>query len=185
LQSTSESILSRTLNGAVRDTQTVTADGQALRRLTDGVKIRPVKIHADERGSVMEIFDQRWGWHAAPASSFHCCTIRPGFVKGWGLHEEHEDRYFMLQGEMELVLFDPRPSSSTYGEVCKIFMSEYNRCLLNIPTHVWHALHNVGTKDVIIIDMPTAPYDHARPDKYRLPIDTPLIPYSFGSARGW
>ena len=23
------------------------------------------------------------------------------------------------------------------------------------------------------------------PDKYRLPIDTSLIPYSFGTARGW
>ena len=33
--------------------------------------------------------------------------------------------------------------------------------------------------------IPTRPYDHANPDKYRLPIDTPLIPYSFGDAKGW
>ena len=28
--------------------------------------------------------------------SLHCFTIRPGFVKGWGLHEKHEDRYLIL-----------------------------------------------------------------------------------------
>ncbi len=43
----------------------------------------------------------------------------------------------------------------------------------------------VNEKDVVVIDFPTAAYDHADPDKYRLPIDTPLIPYSFAGARGW
>jgi dTDP-4-dehydrorhamnose 3,5-epimerase len=183
--SRANTILAQTLEAAARDSQTVTPEGKPLRRLTEGVTMRPAQLHSDERGSVVEVFDKRWEWHSAPVSSFHICTIRPGFVKGWSLHEGHEDRYFILQGEMELVLYDPRPHASTYGEVCKILMSEYNRCLLNIPTHVWHALHNIGDKDVIIIDMPTVPYNHAAPDKYRLPIDTPLIPYSFGAAKGW
>jgi dTDP-4-dehydrorhamnose 3,5-epimerase len=178
------SVLDWTLAAATRDVQTVTAEGAPLRRLIEGVTIRDAPTHGDERGSLVEIFDQRWGWHPAAIGSLHCFTIRPGYVKGWGLHERHEDRYFILLGEMELVLFDPRPNSSTYGDVCKIAMSEHHRCLVNIPTHVWHAEHNVGTKDVVVIDLPTAPYDHANPDKYRLPIDTPLIPYSFGSARG-
>jgi dTDP-4-dehydrorhamnose 3,5-epimerase len=178
-------ILDQTLAAATRDRPTVTAEGELLRRLTDGVKIRETRTLSDERGSVFEIFDERWGWHPMPIVSLHCFTIRPGFVKGWGLHETHEDRYFILSGEMELVLFDPRSDSSTYGQICKIPMSEHNRCLVNIPTHVWHADHNVGTKDVVVIDMPTSPYNHANPDKCRLPIDTPLIPYSFGEARGW
>jgi dTDP-4-dehydrorhamnose 3,5-epimerase len=28
-------------------------------------------------------------------------------------------------------------------------------------------------------------YDHANPDKYRLPLDTDLIPYKFENSRGW
>jgi dTDP-4-dehydrorhamnose 3,5-epimerase len=63
-------------------------------------------------------------------------------------------------------------------------MSESQRKLVNVPKFVWHAEHNIGTKDVVLIDFPTKPYNHSDPDKYRLPIDTPLIPYSFGSARG-
>jgi dTDP-4-dehydrorhamnose 3,5-epimerase len=112
-------------------------------------------------------------------------TIRPGRVKGWNLHKEHEDRYALLRGELDLVLFDPRPDSPTCGEICKISLSEHHRCLVNVPRDVWHADHNIGAADVIIINFPTGPYDYANPDKYRLPLDTDQIPYSFGSATGW
>lgn len=179
------SLLDRTLASAQRDRQTVTTDGKPVLDLIEGVSFREVATHIDERGSLVEIYDTRWGWHPAPVVFAHCFTIRPGFVKGWGLHETHQDRYFILFGDMELVLFDPRPNSSTYGKINKILMSESKRRLVNIPTHVWHAEHNVGTADVVVIDLPTEPYNHAAPDKYRLPIDTPLIPYSFGNARGW
>ncbi|MEY2485358.1 MAG: hypothetical protein QOH39_1006 [Verrucomicrobiota bacterium] len=179
------SLLDQTLAAAIQDAQTVSPDGKTIDALVEGVSVRDAPTHLDERGSVVEIYDSRWGWHPAPLVSAHCFTIRPGYVKGWGLHKTHQDRYFILQGEMELVLFDPRPDSSTYGQVCKIPMSEMNRRLVNIPTHVWHAELNVGNKDVVVIDLPTEPYNHEKPDKYRLPIDTPLIPYSFGIARGW
>jgi dTDP-4-dehydrorhamnose 3,5-epimerase len=179
------SLLDQTLAAASRDKQTVTPESKTIAPLVEGVRIREVPTHTDERGSVVEIYDLRWKWHQAPLVSAHCFTVRPGFVKGWGLHKTHEDRYFILQGYMDLVLYDPRPESSTCGQVCRIPMSELNRRMVNIPKFVWHAEHNVGSTDVVVIDMPTEPYDHANPDKYRLPIDTPLIPYSFGGARGW
>ncbi len=91
----------------------------------------------------------------------------------------------LVQGEMELVLFDPRPDSPTCGEVQRIVLTEQSRCLVNVPRNVWHADHNIGSKDVVVVNHPTMAYDHANPDKYRLPIDTELIPYSFGDAKGW
>jgi dTDP-4-dehydrorhamnose 3,5-epimerase len=106
-------------------------------------------------------------------------------VKGWNLHRNHEDRYALLHAEMELVLFDPRPDSPTCGQVCRIVLSEHRRSLVNVPRNVWHADHNIGLKDVVVVNFPTIPYDHSNPDKYRLPIDTDLIPYSFHGARGW
>lgn len=184
-RTTPQSILDRTLASAARDKQTVSMDGKLLHETIDGVSIREVPTHTDERGSLVEIYDPRWGWHPAPMVFAHCFTIRPGYVKGWGLHETHEDRYFILFGDMELVLFDPRPNSPTCGKVGKILMSESNRRLVNIPAFVWHAERNIGSKDVVVIDLPTKPYNHADPDKYRLPVDTPLIPYSFGDAKGW
>ena len=39
--------------------------------------------------------------------------------------------------------------------------------------------------ELMVLDMPTRLYDYAAPDKHRLPVDTKLIPYSFGNASGW
>lgn len=176
--------LETTLAGAVRDRQLATKEGTPVGRLTHGVCVREQTTHIDERGSVVEMFDLRWNWHPDPLVFAYSFTIRPGIVKGWNLHKEHEDRYILLQGEMELVLFDPRPDSPTCGEVCRMVLSEYNRRLVNIPKFVWHADHNIGSKDAVVVNFPTVPYDHANPDKYRLPIDTELIPYRFMGMRG-
>lgn len=170
---------------ATADRQTVTSDGKSTQGLIDGVTFHEVITHVDDRGSVVELFDPRWNWHPDPLVFAYSFTIRPGMVKGWGLHKKHEDRYFILQGEMELVLYDVRPSSPTYQQVSRIVLSEHRRRLVNIPAYVWHADHNFGTKDVVVVNFPTMAYDHAKPDKHRLPLDTDLIPYSFGDAKGW
>jgi dTDP-4-dehydrorhamnose 3,5-epimerase len=180
-----ETLLEKTLRAAVKDAQMVTPEGKTVSVPADGVQFRPAPTHADERGFVVEVFDPRWNWHPDPLVFVYAWGLRPGFVKGWNLHKHHEDRYFLLQGEMEIVLYDVRPESPTCGQVSKIVLSEANRGLVNIPQSVWHADHNIGTRDVIVVNCPTQAYDHANPDKYRLPIDTPLIPYSFPGARGW
>ena len=184
-RNTTQSILDVTMAAAVRDRQMAAPDGSRMGRLIDGMRIKPLTTHADARGSITELYDPRWNWHEAPLVFAYTFSIRPGFVKGWNLHREHEDRYTVLQGEMEIVLFDPRPESPTCGDVCRVVMSEHHRSLVNIPRYVWHADHNIGTKDVVAVNFPTSPYEHANPDKYRLPLDTDLIPYSFGDAKGW
>lgn len=177
-------LLDQTLRAAIKDAETVTPEGRRVNAHIEGVSFRELPTHVDERGSVMEMYDPRWNWHGEPLVFAYCFTVRPGIVKGWGLHRLHEDRYCLLQGEMELVLFDVRPESSTCGQVCRIVLSEYNRRIVNIPRFVWHADHNIGARDALVVNFPSQPYDHANPDKYRLPIDTPLIPHKFPGARG-
>jgi len=179
------SLLDLTLAAAKRDVAMVTASGVPKQRLTEGVVFKELPTHSDARGSVVEMFDPRWQWHPDPLAFVYAFTIKPGYAKGWNLHKEHEDRYFILQGEMDLVLFDPRPQSSTYGEVCRIVLSEQNRRIVNVPKYVWHADHNIGTGEVVVVNFPTVAYNHSNPDKWRLPLDTDLIPYSFRGARGW
>ena len=64
-------------------------------------------------------------------------------------------------------------------------LSERDHFIINIPIHVWHATRCLGQDDAILVNLPTRLFDHAYPDKYRLPLDTPLIPYSFGDTPGW
>jgi dTDP-4-dehydrorhamnose 3,5-epimerase len=169
----------------VQDKQTVTPTGESTQQLPVGVTFRDVTTHVDDRGAVCEMFDPRWGWHDDPIVFVYTFSVRPGMIKGWGVHKRHEDRYFILFGELEIVLFDDRPDSPTRGLVSKIRLTEYRRRLMNIPAGVWHADHNIGSKDAVVINFPTIQYDHTSPDKYRLPLDTDQIPYTFDKRRGW
>lgn len=168
-----------------KDRATVDPAGRSLARLPQGVTFRPMTTHTDDRGTVFEMFDPRWNWHPDPLVFVYCFTIRPGVVKGWGVHRKHEDRYCLLHGEMEVVLYDERPDSPTRGLVSKFVLSEVDRKLVNIPAGVWHADHNIGARDAVVVNFPTIQYDHADPDKFRLPLDTDQIPYRFPTHRGW
>ncbi len=178
-------LLEKTLEAAVKDAQTVTESGDAVVTLIEGVTFHNTVIHHDERGTVVELYDQRWNWHPEPIVFTYSFTIEPGVVKGWGLHKLHEDRYFVVEGAMEVVMFDPRPGSSTYGKVCRVVLAADRPRIMNVPCFVWHADHNFTSRPVRCISFPTTPYDHSDPDKYRLPIDTPLIPFRFDRAKGW
>lgn len=173
------------MSTAKQDQQTVSTEGVSLAKLPEGMTFREVPTHVDDRGSVFEMFDARWNWHPEPVVFSYCYTLRPGMIKGWGIHRKHEDRYFLLLGEMEMVLYDEREGVSTSGLVSKIYLSEFQRKIINIPAGVWHAVRNVGQKDVVVVNFPTIPYDHENPDKYRLPLDTDRIPYKFDNPRGW
>jgi dTDP-4-dehydrorhamnose 3,5-epimerase len=167
------------------DRPTVTPDGEPIGDLVHGMTTRDIVTQTDERGTLFELFDPRWGWHPAPLAYAYVATIRPGVIKGWARHRYHEDRYALLFGELELVCFDAREDSPTHGLVSKLVLSEHRRRLVSIPPGVWHADRNIGPGDVVIVNFPTIPYDHGAPDKERLPIGTPLIPYAFEDRLGW
>lgn len=170
----------------LRDTQTVTASGERLAPLPDGVVVRDLVTHTDDRGTVCELYDPRWGVNPDPLVFAYVFTIRPGAAKGWGVHHAHEDRYAFLSGELELVLYDAREDVSTTGLEARIFLSERRRQLLTIPRGVWHAERNIGQTDAVVVNFPTIQYDHTDPDKYRLPLDTDELPVDLGPGwHGW
>ena len=175
-----------TLIAATKDQQTVTPQGEVVgTNMPHGMVFQPRAVHVDDRGKLVEMFDTRNPWHPAPLVSVYHVTIRPGVVKGWALHETHEDRYALIVGAMDVVTYDIRNDSPTYGQIHRITLSEENPGVLTIPTYVWHADVNVTTSDVVLANMPTKGYDYENPNKFRLPIDTPLIPYDFKGYRGY
>ena len=105
---------------SVRDPQTVTPEGELLAPLPEGVTFHEVTTHVDDRGTVCELYDERWDWHPDPLVFAYTFTIRPGKVKGWGMHKRHEDRYLLLHGEMLCVFYDERDDSSTSGLVATV-----------------------------------------------------------------
>jgi dTDP-4-dehydrorhamnose 3,5-epimerase len=168
-----------------QDRMTVTKEGQPVTQLIDGVVIRPATTQIDGRGTLCEILRPDWGFHPAPFSYVYQFTIRPGMCKGWHQHHQHDDRIFLSQGTVKVVLYDPRRESPTYGMINEIHRSELRRDIMVIPQFVWHAHQNIGNTDALFISMPTRLYDHASPDVFRLPLENDVIPYKFEQKMGW
>jgi len=163
----------------VQDMQTVDSTGKSLAPLIEGVIFRPTPVHIDGRGELGEIYDPRWALMKDPLVYVYYSMIRPGAVKGWVYHKHQTDRFHVVSGFLKIVLYDPRASSPTKGMVNQLFITERNRALLVIPPLVIHAVENIGTVDAYHINMPTEPYHHDKPDKFRVPDDK--VPYRFAS----
>jgi dTDP-4-dehydrorhamnose 3,5-epimerase len=163
----------------VKDTPSITAEGRLLGRRIAGLSVTLLRPVEDERGDVTELYRASWGLHPAGVTHVYRATLRPGVVKGWIVHRKQEDRLAVVEGTLTWAFYDDRPRSRSRGVLSVLTFSERNRALIVIPRGVWHAVKNVGLTDAAFINLPSRAYDHADPDKYRLPLKNDLIPFDF------
>jgi len=162
---------------AQKDAASVTSEGEALEERIAGVELRRPPTHADERGTLTEIYDLRWGFTDDELVYVYHVTIRPGQLRGWVVHREQNDRLFAYAGVLKIVLYDARPDAPTHGRLNVFHLGGHDRALLSIPCGVYHAVCNVGADEGAFVNLPSRPYQHDDPDKYRLPRDNDVIPY--------
>ncbi len=168
----------------IKDIQSVTPDGDRVGPTIEGLIVRELRTIPDERGEVCELYRSTWGLHDAPVEHAYLATVRPGVVKGWVLHRSQDDRIAVLFGALRWVFYDERPDSRTSGTVVEVTLTERNRSLIVIPELVWHAVENVGEGDAAFVNLPSQPYNHVDPDKYRLPLENDTIPFRFDRRNG-
>lgn len=168
-----------------KDAPSVTSDGTPLKPLIDGVVVRYQRPIEDRRGEIVEVYRPSWDIHDAPLVYVYQVRIRPGAVKGWVVHERQDDRLFFISGVLRWGLYDDRPGSPTRGLVNDLVFSERAAALLIIPCGVYHAVKNIGATDAVFVNMPTQPYEHEQPDKLRVPLQHPSIPFSFDDGPGF
>jgi dTDP-4-dehydrorhamnose 3,5-epimerase len=162
---------------AEKDRQSVTRAGGRVAQTVHDVEFRPATTQIDERGSLVEVLTIGEGSLESPVVHVYRATVRPGRVKGWVVHLRQNDRLFFTNGTAKVGLYDARAGSPTEGVIDVRYVGNENRGLLVIPAGVYHAVRNVGLDELGFINMPTRAYDHAEPDKHRLPADTTMIPY--------
>ena len=103
----------------------------------------------------------------------------PGAIGAWSCHTRSVDRLFVNQGLLKVVLFDGRDDSPTSGLVSELDVGDARPTFLVIPIGVWHGIQNIGPSDALMLNYPTRAYDYEDPDHWRLPYDTPEIPYAW------
>lgn len=165
------------LDRAHKDSATVSSDGSDLQQPIVGVELRRTPTHADERGTLTEIFDPRWGFTDDPLVYVYLATLRPEQIRGWVVHLLQNDRLFAYAGVLKIALYDSRTDSPTHGLVNVFHLGGHDRALLSIPAGVYHGIRNVGSEEGAFVNLPSQPYQHDDPDKYRLPLDNDVIPY--------
>ena len=134
----------------------------------EGIKITPLKIIKDHRGSVMhmirndnEVFEE--------FGEIYFSTIFENKVKAWHLHKEATLNYACVFGKVKLVLFDERKTSKTYGEYQELFLSLDNYSLITIPPNIWNGFKGMNKESSIIANCLNLP--HNEKEMVRLEID--------------
>jgi dTDP-4-dehydrorhamnose 3,5-epimerase len=167
------------LPGARKDGQLVTPEWQILREPIAGVHLHEVRHVPRDHGIITEIFRPEWDPTGLPVAQIYQSRLYPGAIGAWSCHTKNIDRLFINQGNVKLVLFDGREDSPTFRRINEFHLGDARPAMMVIPIGVWHGLQNLGAADALMLNFPTRPYDYEDPDHYRLPFDTPEIPYSW------
>ncbi len=148
-----------------------------------GIKIKKLKRINDERGFLMEILRNDDEIFEEFGQAYVTC-VKPGYVKGWHMHENQTDHFVCVKGNAKVVLCDKRKDSETFNEVNEFFLGEKNKILLKIPKKVMHGFESEDDKEALILNFPTKTYDYEKPDEIRLPFDSKEITYSWKAKKG-
>ncbi|MCE5197425.1 MAG: dTDP-4-dehydrorhamnose 3,5-epimerase family protein [Armatimonadota bacterium] len=146
--------------------------------MIDGIVVKQLKRHADERGFLMEMLrsdDEIF-------EKFGQCYVSlnyPGVIRAWHYHKKQNDFWVVVKGMVKTVVYDCREGSPTYGEVNEFFMGDNNPILLRIPVGTMHGYKTVGTEPSLLINYPTELYNPKEPDEFRELWDSEKIPYNW------
>lgn len=168
------------IQGAVKDRQLTDEDWQLRRRLIDGVHIREVLHVPRDHGIITEMYRPEWDPTGLPVVQAYQSRLFPGAIGAWSCHAKQTDRLFVNQGHLKIVLYDAREGSSTQGSLLEHHAGDARPSFVVIPPGVWHGVQNLASTDALLMNFPTHAYDYADPDHWRLPMDTPEIPYRWG-----
>lgn len=144
----------------------------------DGVWVKDLTVIPDERGRLFEILrsdDEGF----LNFGQVYATTTYPGVVKAWHLHKVQLDNFCCVKGMVKLVLYDGREDSPTKGTVREYFIGEHRMKLVRVPAGVHHGWKCISQEEAVVINIPTEPYHHEKPDEFRAEWNSPEIPYSW------
>lgn len=144
----------------------------------EGVTPRAITNVLTNDGYLTEIWRAEWEGTEAGIGQVFQRVIDPGAASGWHVHEHTTDRLFCATGRVFVALFDGRTASTTHRAVATFRLGVERPAAITVPPGVWHAVRNIGSSTAVFLNVVDRAYDYEDPDHFRLPIDTPLIPFT-------
>ena len=146
--------------------------------MIQGVEVKQLARHADERGFLMEILRN----DDPIFTKFGQCYVSmnyPGVVRAWHYHQKQDDFFVVVKGMIKVGLYDMREGSVTRGEVNEFYLGDNNNIVLKIPVGVAHGYKTIGGESSLLVNFPSEVYDREEPDEHRLPWNTDQIPFDW------
>ena len=143
-----------------------------------GVEIKPLVRHADDRGYLAELLRADEPIFSGFGQANVTLTY-PGVVKAWHYHRLQDDLWACVSGMIRVGLYDMREGSPTFGETSELYLGDYSPQLVKIPVGVAHGYAVLSATPAILIYFVTEPYNRDAPDEYRIPWDSPNIPFDW------
>ncbi len=146
--------------------------------MIQGVEVKRLTRHADERGYLMELLrsdDEIF-------NKFGQCYVSmnyPNVIRAWHWHQKQDDYFVVVKGMIRVGLCDMREGSPTRGEVNEFYLGENNDIVLKIPVGVAHGYKTVGVEPSLLVNFTSEVYNREEPDEQRLPWDTDQIPFNW------
>jgi dTDP-4-dehydrorhamnose 3,5-epimerase len=165
---------------ATKDPQGITADWEFTNQpQIDGVVVREMKHVATGYGFLTEVFRNDWQLDGLPVDQVFQSTLLPGRISAWHAHETTTDRLFVLTGMLRIVLYDTRVGSPSYGTLSEYRFGAVRPALVVIPPKIWHGIQNIADTPTTVLNLVDQAYHYEDPDHWRVPPDSPAIPYRF------
>ena len=148
--------------------------------MIEGVERRDLRVNADERGHLVELFREDWAiYDPRPSMAYYSMTY-PGVIRAWHRHTRGQvDHFVCPSGRIKVGVYDDRDGSATAGEVDTFVIGEHDQRLVRIPGACWHGFEALGDRPALLVNFPTNLYDYDDPDEERLPYDTDEIPFDW------
>ena len=146
--------------------------------MIDGVRIKKLTTHSDDRGYFRELFRGDEKIFEAVGQTSATKTY-PGVIKAFHWHKYQDDFWYCASGMIRAVLHDLRDGSPTKGETNQYIMGDDAPLGLVIPRGVAHGYQVLGTTSALVLYHATKEYDPKQPDEERIAFDDPAIGFDW------
>lgn len=133
--------------------------------MLEGVRIKSLIRHFDERGFFSEVMRRDWG-DILEEPEFVQANISftyPGIVRAWHRHLKGQIDYFIcLRGSIMICAYDDKT-----GELNEIISAGDDSKIVRVPGYYWHGFKVVGNEPALLLYFVNRLYDYTDPDEER------------------
>jgi dTDP-4-dehydrorhamnose 3,5-epimerase len=109
-------------------------------RLPDGVRVRALEPHADDRGVFCELHRLEWDTEVAPVQ-WNAVRSEAGVLRGVHVHPRHDDYLVVFGGRATVGLRDLREDAPPGGRACCLELRGDAPAAISIPHGVAHGFY--------------------------------------------